>query len=118
MREKLISIMIFSLLFATAGVSSFEAQSDAKDHLIITHANVIDGVSDQPLRDVTVIVRNGRIESVQAGKAEIRAGATLIDLKGRWLLPGFIDAHVHVADLRASAQSRMCCWSSTTEKSS
>jgi imidazolonepropionase-like amidohydrolase len=102
MRKKLIFFMIFSLALATAGASSFEAQSDAKDYLVITHANVIDGVSDRPLRDVTVVVRNGRIESVQAIKEETPSGATLIDLKGRWLLPGFVDAHVHVADLRAA----------------
>ncbi|HET9531825.1 MAG TPA: amidohydrolase family protein, partial [Blastocatellia bacterium] len=102
MREKLVFFMIFSLTVATAGASSFEAQSDARDYLVITHANVIDGVSDQPLRDATLIVRNGRIESVQATKVEPPAGATLIDLKGGWLLPGFVDAHVHVTDLRAA----------------
>ncbi|HSE98691.1 MAG TPA: amidohydrolase family protein, partial [Blastocatellia bacterium] len=102
MRRELISFMIFSLVIAAAGPRSHEAQFDAKDYLVITRANVIDGVSDQPLRDATVVVRNGRIESVQASKAEPAAGATLIDLKGGWLLPGFVDAHVHVTDLRAA----------------
>jgi imidazolonepropionase-like amidohydrolase len=102
MRKKLLSYMTFSLMLAASVSPSHEAQSNEKDYLVITHANVIDGVSDQPLRDATVIVRNGRIESVQSIKVETPAGATLIDLKGRWLLPGFVDAHVHVADLRAA----------------
>jgi hypothetical protein len=38
--------------------------------------------SNESLRDATVIVRDGRIESVQSIKVEAPAGATLIDLKG------------------------------------
>src|SRR5713226_8212939 len=70
--------------------------------LIITHANVIDGVSAQPLHDARVLVRDGRIESVLTGYTEPPAGAVVLDLKGRWLLPGFVDAHVHLNDLRAA----------------
>ncbi len=68
--------------------------------LVITHANVIDGVSNEPLRDVTVIVRSGKIE--QIGKVAAAEGAAVIDLKGKWLLPGLIDAHAHISDLAAA----------------
>ncbi len=68
--------------------------------LAITHANVIDGASNEPLLDVTVIVRDGKIERV--GKANPPAGARVIDLKGRWLLPGFVDAHAHISNLAAA----------------
>jgi imidazolonepropionase-like amidohydrolase len=78
------------------------AQSPSSPPLAIVHANVIDGVSPQALRDATVIVRDGRIESVTTGSAPIPAGAAVLDLKGRWLLPGFVDAHAHIADLRAA----------------
>src|SRR5262249_58534444 len=54
----------------------------------------------EPLRDVTVIVRDGKIE--QIGKAAAPAGAAAIDFKGKWLLPGLIDAHAHIADLAAA----------------
>jgi imidazolonepropionase-like amidohydrolase len=70
--------------------------------LVLMRANVIDGVSAEPLRDATVIVREGRIESVRAGAAAIPAGATVLDLGGRWLLPGFVDAHAHLSDLRGA----------------
>src|SRR5262245_2657214 len=81
----------------TARVGAFQNQSSL---LVITHANVIDGVSNEPLRDVTVIVRAGKIE--QIGKVAAPAGAAVIDLKGKWLLPGLIDAHAHIADLAAA----------------
>jgi imidazolonepropionase-like amidohydrolase len=82
---------------AEARVGALQNQNSL---LVITHANVIDGVSDEPLRDVTVIVRAGKIE--QIGKVAAPTGAAVIDLKGKWLLPGFIDAHAHIADLAAA----------------
>jgi imidazolonepropionase-like amidohydrolase len=44
------------------------------------------------------VIRDGRIETISHGKS-VRApeGATDLDLAGRWLIPGLIDAHVHVA---------------------
>lgn len=47
-----------------------------------------------------VAVRDGRIVAVgdeAAVRAEIGAGATTIDLGGRTMVPGFIDAHNHMA---------------------
>jgi imidazolonepropionase-like amidohydrolase len=86
-------------LFAvtTARVGALQNQGPA---LVITHANLIDGVSNEPLRDVTVLVRAGKIE--QVGKVEPPSGAEVVDLKGKWLLPGLIDAHAHIADLAAA----------------
>lgn len=70
--------------------------------LVIMNATLIDGLSPQPVHGATVVVRDGKIESVLSGPVEIPAGATVLDLKGRWLLPGLIDAHVHFSDLGAA----------------
>ncbi|MGH9815123.1 MAG: hypothetical protein ACRD6I_03500, partial [Candidatus Acidiferrales bacterium] len=63
---------------------------------------MIDGVAAEPIRGATVVVRNGRIAEVRAGAAPAEAGARVIDLKGKWLLPGFIDGHVHITDRRGA----------------
>ncbi len=103
MNPRLIVVLIASLLLATRPSARLGARSETKESsLVITHANVIDGVSTQSLRDATIIVRDGRIERVSTGPMDIPAGATVLNLKGRWLLPGFVDAHVHLADLRAA----------------
>jgi imidazolonepropionase-like amidohydrolase len=48
------------------------------------------------LRDADVIVTDGRIASVGARSAAITpAGATVIDVTGRFIVPGFIDIHAH-----------------------
>jgi imidazolonepropionase-like amidohydrolase len=70
--------------------------------IVITNATVIDGVAAEPLRSTTVVVRDGKIERIATGRVDAPAGATVIDLKGRWLLPGLIDAHAHLRDLTSA----------------
>lgn len=99
--------MKIRILFTLIAALSFCAQPAARSQqhpaaFVIIHANVIDGVSDQPLRDATIFVRDGKIEDVVSGSTSIPAGVTVIDLKGRWLLPGFQDAHVHLRDLASA----------------
>ena len=44
----------------------------------------------------TVIISGKRIERIgPASSTKVPAGATLIDGKGKWVVPGLIDAHVH-----------------------
>jgi imidazolonepropionase-like amidohydrolase len=67
---------------------------------VYRHATVIDGTGAAPARDMAVIVRGDQIGQV-AHDADIArvlpAGATIVDLRGRYLLPGLIDSHQHVA---------------------
>ena len=43
----------------------------------------------------TLIVRDGRIESIEARNIDGPSGATRIDCSGHVIVPGFIDVHVH-----------------------
>jgi imidazolonepropionase-like amidohydrolase len=49
----------------------------------------------------TVLVENGRITSLGTSEKAV-IGARVIDLAGRWLLPGLIDAHVHLTGLKGA----------------
>src|ERR1041384_7794457 len=52
--------------------------------------------ADAVEHDATVIVERNRIQSVApAAHAEIPAKARVIDAKGKWLIPGLVDSHVH-----------------------
>ena len=77
--------------------------------VVLAHANVIDGASDTPQRDVTVVLAGGRIERIVKGDAGAIAGAIagalVIDLRGRWVLPGLIDAHTHISSLAGGVTS-------------
>jgi imidazolonepropionase-like amidohydrolase len=52
-------------------------------------------VTDDPIDGGTVLIRDGRIAAV-GRDLEVPADATVIDAGGRWVLPGFVEAHGHV----------------------
>ncbi|MGO1598590.1 MAG: amidohydrolase, partial [Brachybacterium sp.] len=59
----------------------------------ITHAHVVP-IEGDPF-DGTVLIRDGRIADL-GPELEVPEGADVLDAAGGWLLPGFIDAHVHL----------------------
>jgi hypothetical protein len=63
--------------------------------LIIQRATVIDLVSPTPLKDVSVAVSGGRILAV-GKKIKIPPGAQIIDARGKFLIPGLWDMHMHL----------------------
>jgi imidazolonepropionase-like amidohydrolase len=64
--------------------------------LALVHADVLDFESKNVLRDMTVLIREGRIAEISHGGA-IPPDAEVLDLKGRTLVPGLIDVHSHVS---------------------
>ena len=64
---------------------------------IIHAGRLIDGVSDEVKTNQTVIVDGGKITVIEPGFRPPGAGDRLIDLSQGTLLPGFIDAHVHLS---------------------
>jgi imidazolonepropionase-like amidohydrolase len=60
-------------------------------------ASLFDGTGAPVVRNAVILVTGGRIEA--AGPADMIAvprGATVVDLAGRWIIPGLIDLHVHI----------------------
>jgi imidazolonepropionase-like amidohydrolase len=65
--------------------------------LVLANARLIDGTGTPPRTGVTVTVGDGKIVSVS--DAPSAPDASALDLDGRTLLPGLIDAHVHLSSL-------------------
>jgi imidazolonepropionase-like amidohydrolase len=65
--------------------------------LVLANARLLDGTGAPPRTGVTVNVRDGTIASVSDSPPA--PGAPALDLEGRTLLPGLIDAHVHLSSL-------------------
>jgi imidazolonepropionase-like amidohydrolase len=82
------------------------------DGVALVGATLIDGSGGPALPDAAIVVRRGRIESVGT-----RAGFQLpprtreVELRGRWIIPGLIDAHAHVEPW---ALPRYLAWGVTT----
>lgn len=69
------------------------------DLLLVRGATLVDGTGGFPRANVSVLVRNGRIEAVgRLGDLIVPTGTDVVDARGGWLVPGFIDVHVHVRD--------------------
>ncbi len=63
---------------------------------VIHCGNLIDGVSDDLKRDVSLIVEGNTITGIERGFIETTDNETLIDLSNAFVMPGFIDMHVHI----------------------
>ena len=66
------------------------------DHskLLIRNARLIDGTGASPQEGVSILISDGRI--VQIGREIAEQGAQEIDARDLTVLPGLIDAHVHL----------------------
>ena len=53
-------------------------------------------VEGEPIEDGTVLVEDGKITALAGPDLAVPDDAEVIDAAGRWVLPGFIDAHAHV----------------------
>lgn len=90
--------ILFCLLLALSYFGRDAAAKVVDEGLVIVGVTVVSPERSEPMRDVTVVIQGDRITEI--GK-EIVAGpqAEKIDGKGRYLIPGLIDSHVHVGNM-------------------
>jgi imidazolonepropionase-like amidohydrolase len=75
-------------------------------------ATLIDGSGGRPVEDAIILVDGGRITAVaRVNEVEIPRGATVVDLVGKTVIPGLIDAHAH---LERWAGQRFVAWGVTS----
>jgi imidazolonepropionase-like amidohydrolase len=97
---------ILLLIAGSAGVAA--AQTRGADgtypqpRVGFINGNVVD-VRNGSVRRATVVVEAGRIVSIDAGGPP--AGAEIIDLRGKYLVPGLMDAHTHLDNLAAARRA-------------
>ena len=97
------TLSILSLLFCCV-VNSF-AQAPADRQFIrtdarlvaLTHVRVIDGTGAAAKDDQTIVISEGKIQSVEpSASAKIPANAQTLDLNGYTVLPGLVGMHNHM----------------------
>jgi imidazolonepropionase-like amidohydrolase len=72
------------------------ATASAQHRYVLKGATLINGVFDRALKEHLVVVEGSKIAGVgRAKKVIVPKGAEVIDLTGKFIMPGLIDAHVH-----------------------
>jgi imidazolonepropionase-like amidohydrolase len=73
------------------------AQAPATGTVVLTGGRVIDGTGRPPLEQATIVIINGRVDAIGApATVKIPAGTTPINVTGKTIVPGFINAHGHL----------------------
>jgi len=83
-------------LFLILGISAILTNQATAQKTYIQAGMLIDGVSNQPQQNVTVVISGNQIESIQRGYQTGSQGDEVIDLRNSTLMPGWIDLHVHL----------------------
>jgi imidazolonepropionase-like amidohydrolase len=118
-----VRFVLTSSVIALLSFSSVGAQRSGvppQDPIALTNASVVNVRTGAITRNATVVLRGGRIESVSTEPASPKppggggpggsggSSGKTIDLRGRYVVPGLIDAHVHIGSLpqmRAALES-------------
>ncbi len=95
-------LFIFVGFLIVCVLSSGKASQDVSAATVIKNVRIFDG--ERIIQNSAVVIEKGRIIAV-GQKAKIPEGAKIFDGKGQTLLPGLIDAHVHVWDPQNLKQS-------------
>jgi imidazolonepropionase-like amidohydrolase len=65
-------------------------------HVIVRDVTVINGTGAEPIKDVSVVVKDGRIASIGPVAKGAESGAEVYDGRGKYMLPGLINLHDHL----------------------
>jgi hypothetical protein len=101
-------IFSFLMLSALVGADAAAAQSansqfqpaPADQRVVYRNATLFDGTGSKAAAKMSVVTRGETIEAVLADALvtpEVIGGALVVDLSGKFLLPGLIDSHQHIA---------------------
>ena len=80
-------------------------QFPAQQVIVLRNARVIDGTGTAPQEHVSLLLRNGKIEQVGGADLVTPAGAQVLDLTGKTVMPGLISAHSHLGLIVDDAES-------------
>jgi imidazolonepropionase-like amidohydrolase len=107
------------LLCSTVMLQSVHA-APAERWTLIHAGQLLDRPGRAPRSQATIVIRNDRIESILDGYAfpaetgGVPADATVVDLRNRFVLPGLIDSHVHLATDKAGIERQLARISQST----
>ena len=90
-------LLVFTLIVWAIPVSAFDLAVSTASELAITNVTVIDGTGGPNSPNQTVLVKDGHIAAIgRANEVLVPTAAGRVDGTGKFLMPGWIDAHIHL----------------------
>ncbi|WP_317164629.1 amidohydrolase family protein [Flagellimonas sp. CMM7] len=78
-----------------------------KGSIAFTNARIITMENDEVLENATIIIKNNKIEAIGASsEISVPANATVLDVNGKTIMPGIVDAHAHIGAFRAGLNTK------------
>jgi hypothetical protein len=87
--------ILIGILASTAIGFAAPAAAQNPPALLIRGATIIDGLADAPIRDRSLLIEGNTVRDLPAANAPAPAGAQVLDLSGKFIIPGLFDSHVH-----------------------
>ncbi len=88
-------LFLFFLAFALNCPLGLSQQIPESRPLVLQGATVIDGRGGRPISEAVIHIAGDRIQSVGARGTNVPAEATVVDLSGKFIIPGLIESHAH-----------------------
>src|SRR5215468_6426756 len=92
-RRAMLGFLAIGTLALTTLTNTQAQQAPAT--LLIRGATIIDGIADAPIRDRSLLIEGNTIRGLLPADAPAPAGAQVLDLTGKFIIPGLFDSHVH-----------------------
>lgn len=104
-----ISILSFFVAFSLLGNAQRMHYKEKKDEiLLLKNANLVDVINKKVEKNVNVLIKNGKIENITKDDITPGSEAKTLNLSGKYIIPGIIDAHVHISnDTRETRADRV-----------
>lgn len=95
-----LTLFLLAAVAVLASAPTLAGQSTSAAVTAFTNARVMGGAGHPEVENAVILVRDGRIASIgPASSVRPPAGARVVDLGGKFAMPGFISAHSHVSDV-------------------
>jgi imidazolonepropionase-like amidohydrolase len=90
--------LVQKFVAAIAIATLLSGGTSAQDVLVLTNTTLVDALSPDARENMAVTISDGRIIAIEPmADLQVPDDATIIDLSDRFLVPGYIDTHVHLS---------------------